>query len=224
MRGGLKIGKGDVNLLIVHTLNMDLKGYEKKWKITASQWDAYTRQIRMRLFSGNNPWMIPEGAAALVCYRKPDGTWGEYDVLPNGEAAWSGEGNELRILLAPQIFTAVGTVNLYVRLVRADRILNTFGIEVDVVRSGSAGERMDSENYRAVTGVLPAPACAEEGQYIRVLEVDDRGRVLRVEAADLQTVGGVDLVQIRRIVEAYLEENPPAANGAGIVNITIEEV
>lgn len=214
-------------MLIVHTLNMDLKGYEKKWKITASQWDAYTRKIRMRLFSGSNPWMIPENAAAVICYRKPDGTKGEYDTLPNGDAAWSCEGNELRILLAPQIFTAVGTVFLYVRLVWEDCVLSTFGIEVDVVRAGGDGdqtERMDSEDYRAITGILPTPDHAEEGQYIRVLEVDDRGRVLRVEAADLQTVGGVDLAQIRRIVEAYLEENPPAADGAGIVNITIEEV
>ena len=50
--------------------------------------------------------------------------------------------------------------------------------------------------------------------------------MLRVEAADLQTVGGVDLAQIRRIVEEYLAANPPAGDGAGIgiVNITIEEV
>lgn len=229
VRGPLAIRKGDVNLVVIHKLNMDLKNHEKKLRICVPQWDVYTRQLKLRLFSGKEPWQIPEDAAVMICYYKPDGTKGEYDSLPNGERAWNAAGNELCITLAPQVLTAVGEVKLYARLMWDEKVLNTFAVEICVTHPAGGvyqEERLESENYQQMTGILPSPESAQIGQYIRVLEVDDRGRVLRVEAADLQAVGGVDLTQVRRIVEEYLAANPPAGagTGIGIVNITIEEV
>ena len=43
----------------------------------------------------------------------------------------------------------------------------------------------ESVNYYNVAAFLPGPVTAREGQFLRVAEGDDRGRVLAVEAAQV---------------------------------------
>ena len=213
-------------MTVKHKLNMDLEGMVTIPRIEVSQWDTYTRQLRLRLFEGKIPWVIPEDVKVLICCGRPDGTQEVYDTLPNGETAWSVAGNELQLILAPQILTMAGTVMVQVCLMQGEKLLNAVAVEVHIRRAQRDTEcqnGMGQEGGFFLTGVLPAPKQAEVGQYLRVLEVDDCGNVVQIE-----TVPGTDEQQILQVVEAYLKGNPPAGGngtaGTGIVSIEIEEV
>lgn len=194
-------------MVITHTLRMDLEGKEPVQWIEAAQGDAYTRCIKMLLFSQHAKWTVPEGVTVLIRYRKSDGKSGEYDTLPDGSAAWSVSGNELNITLVPQVLTATGSVMLYASLILEERVLNTFAVEISVRspvrdRKGkplATGIPESSENYFYVTGILPVPDMAAVGQYLRVLEVDSLGRVTRVEAVDRSPDGKDGYTPVRGV-------------------------
>lgn len=194
-------------MVITHKLSMDLeRNVQNQW-IEMPQGNVNTRNVRLVLTVNGLPWDIPEGAAALICYRKPDGTSGEYDTLPDGTSAWSSDGNKLTIALAPQVLAAAGTVWMQVRLLQGDRVLNTFPVEIRVRGAIVDGaDRIDaSEDYFYVANVLPGPVCAQAGQFLAVSAVDAQGRVVRVQAVDVA-------------------EGKPGANGIGISEIEIMEV
>ena len=71
---------------------------------------------------------------------------------------------------------------------------------------------MESENYYYITGFLPAPAEAAAGDYIRVSAVDDRGKVLAVEAAGL--AGDTDSSSIPAYWLSALQSGAKAINTA----------
>ena len=212
-------------MVVTHKLTMDLEGNAQTPWIEVEQWDAYTREIRLLLVSRKIPWHIPEDAKVLICYRKPDGSSGVYDTLPDGKTAWSVLGNMLTMVLAPQILTVPGTVVLQAQIIQTEKILHTFQIEVCVrAHLGSSKNDEASGNHYALTGVLPAPSHAKIGQYIKVQDVNERGQIIRVDAADM-----IDEEQVQEIVSAYLQTNPPTngnpgADGVGITMITIMEV
>lgn len=219
-------------MTVTHKMNMDLEGMVTIPRIEVSQWDTYTRRLRLRLFEGKIPWVIPGDAKVLICCSRTDGEQEVYDTLPNGETAWSVSGNELQLTLAPQILTVAGTVMVQACLVQGEKLLNAVAVEVHIRRAQRDTEcqnGMGQEGGFFLTGVLPAPEHAKAGQYIRVLEVDGNGRVLRVEAAETETEGAMDEQLIQKAVEDYLAMNPPTggtagADGTGIVSIEIEEV
>ena len=70
--------------------------------------DQYARQLELSLLCGGESWEIPEDVHATVRFRKPDGTGGEYDSLPDGSPAWSASGNVLTVELAPQVLSCPG--------------------------------------------------------------------------------------------------------------------
>lgn len=194
-------------MVITHKLRMDLEGKEPVQWIEVAQGDAYTRRIKMLLFSQHAKWTVPEGVTVLIRYWKSDGKTGEYDTLPDGSAAWSVSGNELDITLVPQVLTAAGSVMLHACLILQEQVLNTFAVEISVRspvrdRKGNpmiAGIPESSENYFYVTGILPVPDMAAVGQYIRVLEVDSLGRVTRVEAVDRSPDGKDGYTPVRGV-------------------------
>jgi len=194
-------------LVITHKLAMNLEEKERMPRIEVSQWDAYARKIRLLLFEGKNPWNLPEDAAVVIRYEKPDGTRGAYDTLPNGEQAWEAQDHILTLTLAPQMTTVPGTVMLYAAIFREEAVLTTFAVEICVLPAQQQ-EANDTQpgDYFTLTGVLPAPEAAEIGQYIRVLDVNADGKVIRLEAADMPEAG-VDEQQVRSIVEDYCQEN-----------------
>ena len=158
------------NVEIIHKINMDLeqKG-PTKW-IEVPQGEVNTRKIRLLLTANYRPWSIPEEAVVLVRYRKPDGTEGEYDTLPDGTQAWHAEKNVLTISLTPQVLTVVGSVALYASLRLDNQILNTFVVDIRVRASevGDSADRIDaSEDYFYMTRVLPGPDTAQIGQSAR---------------------------------------------------------
>ena len=193
---------------------MNLKGKEQTPWIEVSQWDVYTREIRLLLFEGKKVWNVPEDAKVVIRYQMPNGRRGVYDTLPNGKSAWRARANTLTLTLAPQLLTVPGTVSLYAGIYREEETLNTFEVEVCVRAADQNSEvDFDTDDSFGLTGVLAAPETAKAGQYIRVLDVNALGKVIRVEAVNLPAAGSIDEEMLRQIVEDYFLENPPECDG-----------
>lgn len=133
-------------MLITHQINMDLTHPGTMTRLAAVQGDSGTRQIALSLFSDGKPWSVPEHATASVRYRKPDGTGGFYDTMPDGQTAWSAAGNMLTVTLAPQMLTIPGCVIAQAELTEGTQILATFSFQIIVEENPSAGTPT-SEDY-----------------------------------------------------------------------------
>ena len=189
---------------ILHKVEMDLEIKAPTPWLEMPQGDVHTRKIRFLLTANQMPWVMPENAVVLICYRKSDGREGEYDTLPDGTLAWELTDNMLTVTLAPQVLTSVGTVMLFVSIRKEEKVINTFGVEIRVRMTDADGKenRIDrSEDYYYTTRILPSPEIAEIGQYLQVENVDSLGRITRVKAVDASA----------------------GKDGTGIVSIKIEE-
>lgn len=133
-------------MIITHKVDMDLQEPGQLSRVYAVQDDRYCRNLELTLYSGLVPWTVPEGAQAVVRYRKSDGTGGEYNVLPDGSSAWAAESNVLTVALAPQVLTVPGTVMLSVALLKGDAQLTSFGVCV-VVKPAVREDIAESEDY-----------------------------------------------------------------------------
>lgn len=168
-------------MIITQKINMDLRKPTVIPGINAVQGDTYTRQLEISLFDSGEAWQIPGGTTVLVRYIRGDGTGGEYDTRPSGEQASAISGNVISLVLAPQMLTEAGVVQVNVTLIREEQRLSTFRFLVNVHPNAGA-ELESSEGYYHVSGFLPMPETAEAEQLIRVREVDERGIARRVEA------------------------------------------
>lgn len=132
--------------------------------IHAKQFDALSRFAEIHLFSCGEPWSIDKSNndkkeyAYAVQYRKPDGTKGLYDKLPDGETdavteslAPSGE-TVLRVRFAPQMFTVAGNVKCSVAIMQTGdgTKLQTCSFDVLVAASEVSGDE-SKDYYKMVT-------------------------------------------------------------------------
>ena len=90
------------------------------------------RILELEMLSAGEKWLLPEALAVKIRYQKPDGTGGIYDTLPDGTSAWSGEGNVLTVVLAPEVCTAAGRVLLQIHLMQGQHQLTTFAMGLRV--------------------------------------------------------------------------------------------
>lgn len=172
-------------MTITQKINMDLKKHTAVPGINAVQGDAYTRLLEISLLDGGEVWQIPKGATVLVSYVRSDGTGGEYDSLPSGEAAGTVSGNMISLVLAPQMLTEAGLVQVNVTLIQGAEQISTFRFLINV--HPNVGAQIEgTEGYYHVNGFLPMPDSAENGQYLRVSAVDDQGRTRQVAAVDAE--------------------------------------
>lgn len=171
-------------MIITHNINMDLDRCGDISRIDAAQCDANTRQVRMTLSAGGGDWPVPDDVQALVRFRRPDSGSGAYDTLPDGSAACAVSGNVITAALMPQLFTAAGIVTADICLIRETAVLCTFPFQINV-HPGAASWLAPDGEYHNVSGFVPMPEPAAEGQFIRVTEVDAYGIVRAVETADL---------------------------------------
>ena len=75
-------------MIITHKLQpMDLTHKKNTSRVDVVQDDKYSRDIEFTLTENGIAWQIPDGATAVVRYKKPDGTGGNYDTLPDGSTA-----------------------------------------------------------------------------------------------------------------------------------------
>lgn len=170
-------------MVVTHEIRIDLQRPGIETQIYAMQDDKYCRSLKILLFAAGVPWIIPEGTSVLVRYRKPDGTGGTYDTLPDGNIASSMTENALTVELAPQVFTVAGPVSLTVTMIKGDQQLTTFSALVQVSPNVSAGLE-DSAEYFNVTGFLPAPLSAAVGQCLVVEEIDAAGKITKVKTVE----------------------------------------
>ena len=194
-------------MIITHKLKMNMEEGEVAQRLEMPAGDVSTRSIEMLLYLRQSPWTIPQGVTVLIRYQKPDGTRGEYDTMPDGTAAWSVTDNVLTISVAPQVLTAVGNVALYAEMYLEEKVLRTFAVEIDVKapfgRSRWVGTT--SQDYYYVTNVLRGPVMALPGQLLAVEEVDEFGRVTKVEpmnAADVVDNHGSAVLHIKQSLSA----------------------
>ena len=171
-----------------HKVHMDLTKRGNTPIIDLVREDANSRQIRLMLRTGSEPWCPPEDASVLIRYQKADGTIGEYDTLPDGSAAYGISGCTVSILLAPQVLTAEGNVDLSVTLIHDSSQLSAFQIRLNV--SGRVPATEESEDYLRITGFIPQPETAAVGQYLEVSEVDETGKITALRA--VEAVSGKD--------------------------------
>lgn len=174
-------------MIINHKVKIDLVRQGNAPKISVVQGDIYTRRLMIALFSDKRPWMVPEGACAVIRYLKPDRTSGAYDTLADGTSAVSISGNVVSLCIAPEALTLSGNVSLIVTLILGQQQLSTF--EIDVwVQPNFASSTVSEEGAPWITGFLPAPGTASSGQHFVVDEVDSNGRILSVNAVDPVTI------------------------------------
>ena len=171
-------------MIAKHDIRMDLLRPGAAPLIHAVRDDNHSRSLRIILFRGGVPWPLPGNLQAVIRYAKPDGTGGAYDTLPDGTQSWQAAGNQLTVLLAPQVCTVPGRVMLTVTLVSGEVQLSLFPIALQVAPL-AVPEQTESQDYCYVRGFLPAPMEAEVGDYLRVAGVNPQGRVTAVEAVPL---------------------------------------
>ena len=170
-------------MTLTHEINMDLIRKGDTPRISAVQGDRSSRRIDIGLLSGGTAWEPPEDAQVLIRYRRPDGTDGVYDTLPDGEAAAQLSGSHISFTIVPDALSQPGAVRLAVTLIHQEQELTTFTILI-LVQPTYGAQVTEQGDYISVAGLLPAPEGASSGQYLVVDEVDSSGRVLSVKGAE----------------------------------------
>lgn len=193
-------------MIITHKLQpMDLTHKQNTIRVDVVQEDKYSRNVEFALTENGVAWQIPDGTTAVVRYKKPDGTGGNYDTLPDGSTAYQISGNVLAVALAPQVCTVPGSVQLSVGLIRGSAEINTF--TVNIVVQPNPGATYQSEDYIKLSGAIPNSGWSPN----MYLGTDAQGNVVAKEG----TSGGgsvngdviTDAVSFSDV--AYLDINTP---------------
>ena len=166
-------------MIVTHKLKLDLANWELPPRIDVMQGDKYSRNLEIQLYENKRELPLSEISNVLVRYVKPDHTGGTYDTLPDGSCAWSICENALQIAIAPQVCTAPGLVQMVVCICSGDAELNSFLLELQVQKLPKG--ICSSHPYVNIKGFVPQPETAQIGQYLKVKEVDQFGKVTAVE-------------------------------------------
>ena len=141
-------------MIITHKLKpMDLAQKQNTGRVDVVQGDKYSRNIEFTFMYNGVEWQIPDGTTAIVRYKKPDATGGNYDTLPDGSTAYQINGNVLTVALAPQVCTVPGQVQLSVGLINRNAEINTFS--VNIIVQPNPGAEYQSEDYIRLSGYVP---------------------------------------------------------------------
>ena len=133
-------------MIITNTINTDLWIRDRTQEIHAVQGDSCTRSITVKLFANREPWVPVPDVSVVIRYRKPDGTGGSYDTLPDGEKAWFLTDNAVSFILAPQMLAVPGRVAVQVEMLWEDGVLASFPLNILVEENVAAGVT-SSGNY-----------------------------------------------------------------------------
>lgn len=134
--------------------------------IHAVQDDSDSRKIAFNIYAGGAQWAVPDGTLVTVRYKKPDGTAGFYDTLPDGSTpAATIDGNVVTVALVPQAFTVCGNVPVQIKLYNsAAASIATFAIVMHVSANVvSDAEIVSSDYYNVLTKQIADVLAAAEG-------------------------------------------------------------
>ena len=134
--------------------------------IHAVQDDSNSRKIAFGIYAGGAQWAVPDGTLVTVRYKKPDGTAGFYDTLPDGSTpAATIDGNVVTVALVPQAFTVRGNVPVQIKLYDSTGAsIATFAIVMHVSANVvSDAEIVSSDYYSVLTKQIADVLAAAEG-------------------------------------------------------------
>lgn len=134
--------------------------------IHAVQDDSNSRKIAFSIYAGGAQWAVPDGTLVTVRYKKPDGTAGFYDTLPDGSTpAATINGNVVTVALVPQAFTVRGNVPVQIKLYdTAGTSIATFAVVMNVSANVvSDAEVVSSDYYSVLTKQIADVLAAAEG-------------------------------------------------------------
>ena len=134
--------------------------------IHAVQDDINTRKIAFNIYAGGAQWDVPSGTLVTVRYKKPDGTAGFYDTLPDGSTpAATIDGNVVTVAIVPQALRGAGTVRLQNMLYdSASTSITTFAVVMHVSANVvSDAEIVSSDYYSVLTKQIADALAAAEG-------------------------------------------------------------
>ena len=180
---------------IIHHITIDMARRLPVVPVSAVQGDGNTRILQVTLLENGESWTVPEGVTAGVAFRKPDGTKGLYDMLPNGTKAVTITGGTVSAILAPQVLSCAGEVRCAV--VFHDSAFNqlaTFPFTVKAAGNPAAGQGISNDYYRystmeavseaveaaladvrnALEASTPAIVCEASGEVISAADASDR--------------------------------------------------
>lgn len=133
--------------------------------IHAVQDDSNSRKIAFSIYAGGAQWAVPDGTLVTVRYKKPDGTAGFYDTLPDGSTpAATIDGNVVTVALVPQAITVRGNVPVQIKLYdSAGTSIATFAVVMHVSANVVSDAEIVSSDYysvltKQITDVLAAAA------------------------------------------------------------------
>ena len=134
--------------------------------IHAVQDDSNSRKIAFSIYAGGAQWAVPDGTLVTVRYKKPDGTAGFYDTLPDGSTpAATIDGNVVTVSLVLQAFTVRGNVPVQIKLYNsAGASIATFAVVMHVSANVvSDAEIVSSDYYSVLTKQIADVLAAAEG-------------------------------------------------------------
>lgn len=134
--------------------------------IHAVQDDSNSRKIAFNIYAGGAQWAVPDGTLVTVRYKKPDGTAGFYDTLPDGSTpAATIDGNVVTVALVPQALTVCGNVPVQIKLYDiAGTSIATFAVVMHVSANVvSDAEIVSSDYYSVLTKQIADVLAAAEG-------------------------------------------------------------
>lgn len=137
---------------VTTSIRLDLTRVSAPAVVHAVQGDGNTRYISAEIYDNGVEWNPPDGLNIAVAFKKPDGTKGLYDTLPDETPAITVSGNTITAILAPQVLTVAGTVDAAIVLQDDDLDqLSTFPFLVNVVANPAAGEVVSNSYYKYST-------------------------------------------------------------------------
>ena len=128
-------------------IELDLQAPNPAVCADAKQNDRNTRKIAALLKDGDVPFTPDYGAAAMIRFKKPDGTAGFYDTLEDSSPAYSISGSVITFTLVEQMTTAPGNVLVEVNFYTLDDKLTTFYFILRVQASALSDAEIISTDY-----------------------------------------------------------------------------
>lgn len=169
-------------MVITHKLRpMDLTCKNVAQRVDVMQDDKFSRCLALPIRANGADVELPEDVRAVIRFRKPDGTGGNYDTLPDGTSAYTISGSVITVALAPQVCTVPSMVQMAVCLMRGNAEINTFVILVNVhANPGIDAESQDYTNMRAYVKSYGWPPD-------KTLRTDADGNVIAAEITAVDT-------------------------------------
>ena len=141
---------------VTKNITLDLLETGSPVIIKAKQNDRNTRYIAAHLYVDGLAYPVPSGTEIAFRYKKPDGTAGFYDALPDNSPAITVSGNTVTVELVEQVLTVSGCVHCEINMYNAtSEKLTTFTFEIAVEESVlTDAEIISSDYYNVLTAEI----------------------------------------------------------------------